>query len=103
MNPHLRLPREAIEDFCRKWMIIRLEIYGSALREDFRDDSDVDILVTFASDSHWSLMDLVVMEKELSRIIGRKVDLVERVSIERSQNPLRRKEILDTAKQFYAA
>lgn len=84
-------------------MIIRLDLFGSALRDDFRDDSDIDFLATFAADSHWSLMDLVTMEQELTSIVGRKVDLIERVSIERSHNPLRRKEILSTAKPYYAA
>ena len=103
MDHPIDIPRPAIEAFCRKWMIARLELFGSALRDDFRPDSDIDFLVTFAPDNRWSLMDLVTMEEELSRIIGRRADLVERVSIERSHNPLRRNEILATARPYYAA
>jgi hypothetical protein len=103
MNPRVDLPREAIEAFCRKWLIARLELFGSALREDFREDSDVDFLVTFSPDNRWSLFDLVTMEMDLSEIVGRKVDLISRRGIEQSRNPLRRKAILESAELYYAA
>jgi len=101
--PAIDLPRAAIEAFCHQWMIGRLEIFGSALRGDFRPESDVDFLVTFDPASRWSLMDLVSMELELAEILGRKVDIVERLSIEQSHNWIRRKEILGTAREYYAA
>ena len=97
------LPRATIEVFCRKWRIVRLDLFGSALREDFRSDSDLDFLVTFSPESNWSLFDLVEMEQELSAALGRKVDLVERSGVERSHNWIRRQEILGTARQYYAA
>jgi len=103
MNDATELPREAIEDFCKKWLITRLELFGSVLREDFHPDSDVDFLVTFDPQSHWSLMDLVTMELELAVIVGRKVDLVCRESVENSHNWIRRKEILGAAREYYAA
>ena len=94
----LQIPRDKIAEFCRRWKISRLELFGSALRADFRPDSDVDFLVSFAPGSGWSLFDLVEMEMELSQLLGRKADLVPRVSIERSHNWIRRKAILESAR-----
>lgn len=103
MALQLDLPREAIEAFCRKWQIARLDLFGSVLREDFGPDSDVDFLVTFAPDIRATLFDLVTMELELTEIVGRKVDLVSRWGIEHSRNPLRRKAILESAVPYYGA
>jgi hypothetical protein len=103
MTPRLELPRPEIEDFCRRWKIVRLELFGSVLRDDFRSDSDVDLLVTFTPDCPWSLMDIVAMEQELENLLGRKADLVERQTIEQSKNWIRRREILGTAREYYAA
>jgi len=103
MNRNVGLPREGIERFCRKWKIVRLELFGSVLREDFKPGSDVDFLVTFDPESRWSLFDLVTMEMELSEIVGRKVDLVSRRGIEQSRNWIRRKAILESAEVCYAA
>ena len=49
------VPKEKIEDFCRRWKIVELALFGSVLREDFRPDSDVDVLVTFSLDSDWGV------------------------------------------------
>ena len=103
MISRLDLPRPAIEGFCRKWRIVRLELFGSVLREDFRPDSDVDLLVTFAPESPWSLMDLVAMEQELGNLLGREVDLIERQCVEQSKNWIRRRAILNTATDYYHA
>ena len=65
-------------EFCQKWKIAELALFGSALRPDFGPASDVDVLVTFAPDSHPSLFDLVEMEEELKEIFAREVDLVSR-------------------------
>ncbi|MBI3948322.1 MAG: nucleotidyltransferase family protein [Armatimonadetes bacterium] len=102
---HLRIevPEEAIRGFCARWRITEFALFGSVLRSDFRPDSDVDVLVTFAKDANWSLFDLVQMEDELSRILGRRVDLVERPAVERSENYIRRRSILDSLEVVYAA
>jgi predicted nucleotidyltransferase len=97
------IPQDKIADFCRRWKISELALFGSVLREDFRPDSDVDVLVTFAPDAKWSLFDHVDMEDELEGILGRPVDLVSRRGIERSRNPFRRKAILDSARVVHAA
>jgi predicted nucleotidyltransferase len=99
----IALPLPELADFCRRWKIARLEVFGSALREDFGPESDVDFLATFEADAHLSLFDLVEAERELGELIGRKADLVERPDVERSQNPIRRQSILETARVVYDA
>jgi len=89
-----------IESFCRRWRIVEFALFGSVLREDFGQDSDVDVIVTFSESAHHSLFELVTMEKELSGIFGRKVDMVEKSAI---RNPFRRSEILKTMELVYAA
>ena len=101
IHPSLQLPAADIAEFCRRWHITRLEVFGSALRDDFRPDSDVDFLATFAPEATWSLLDLDEMEEDLERLIGRKVDLVSRRGLERSQNWLRRRAILTGAEAVY--
>lgn len=103
MSPRVTIDRGKIADFCRRWKMTELAFFGSVLRDDFRPDSDVDVLVTFAQDARWSLFDHVAMEEELSTLVGRKVDLVSRQVIERSSNWIRRKAILDGAEAYYAS
>ena len=91
------IPRDALAAFCRKWKITELALFGSALREDFGPESDIDLLVRFAPNHGWSLFDHVTMEDELHEIFRRKVDLVSRRAIEQSYNPIRRKAILESA------
>lgn len=95
------VPYSRIEEFCRKWNIIELSLFGSALREDFRPESDIDVLVTFAPEKEVNLSDLLNMEDELKQIFGREVDLVQRKSIERSENYIRRKHILNSLEVVY--
>lgn len=99
----ITLPKEKIIEFCRRWKITEFAVFGSVLRDDFGPASDVDVLVTFASDARWSLFAHVEMQDELTALFGRKVDLINRRGIERSRNPIRRREILDSAEIIYAA
>ncbi len=103
MSPKIDVDRERIADFCRRWAIVEFSLFGSILREDFRPDSDVDVLAAFAPDSHWGFDDLMKMEAELSRLFGRRVDLVERKAVERSRNYIRRNHILAGAEPIYVA
>jgi len=103
MSARIPIDRKKVADFCRRWKITEFALFGSVLRDDFRPDSDVDVLVTFAPDAEWSLFDDVDMEEELSAIFGRKVDLVSRRAVERSDNWIRRKAILSTAEPVYVA
>jgi predicted nucleotidyltransferase len=100
MSPKVRIERKAIADFCRRWKITEFALFGSVLREDFRPDSDVDVLVSFAPDARWSLSDLVEMEEQLTELFGRRVDLVEKEGL---RNPFRRQSILSTREVIYAA
>ena len=87
--------------FCQRWQITELSLFGSALRADFRADSDIDLLVTFAPDARWSLIDHVKIEQELEELLGRKVDLISKRGVERSENWIRRRNILDSAELVY--
>ena len=103
MRTEIPIPTERLDEFCRRWKIAELRVFGSALREDFRRDSDLDLLVRFALDADWSLMDHVAMEEELAGIVGRKVDLVSQRAIERSSNWIRRQAILESAEPYFAS
>jgi predicted nucleotidyltransferase len=94
---------DRLEEFCRRWKIAELSLFGSALRDDFRADSDIDLLARFAPDAEWSLLDHARMERELAGMLGREVDLVSRTAVEASPNWIRRREILNTARALYAA
>ena len=103
MPVRVPLDREKLERFCRQWRIAELAVFSSALREDFGPESDLDVLVTFEEAADWSLLDLDRMEEELAAVVGRKVDLVTRRGIERSENWIRRREILGSAEAIYRA
>jgi len=103
MSPKVNIDRERLAQFCRQRGIEELSLFGSALRQDFSDTSDVDLLVTFKPQSHPTLFDFVRMQEELSQLFHRPVDLVSRRGLERSANYLRRTEILSTAQPLYAA
>ena len=103
MELQLEIDRTAIAAFCSKWKIEDLSFFGSVLRPTFGPASDVDVLVRFAEDAEWTLLDQVRMEDELSSLLGRSVDLVSRRGIERSANWIRRQAILESAEPFYVA
>ncbi len=93
-------PTELI-NFCQENHILQLSVFGSVLREDFKKTSDIDLLVVFDPQIKLSLMDLVSIQYELEDLIGRKVDLIEKRSIENSHNWIRRKNILEAAIIIY--
>jgi predicted nucleotidyltransferase len=99
----INVPIDTIAAFCKKWNIIEFALFGSVLREDFRPDSDIDVLVRFAPNTDYGLLAHAHMENELSDLLGRPVDLIDRQAIEKSANWLRRQEILRTAEVYYAA
>ncbi len=101
MNPNnLPVPRHVIAEFCRRHHITEFALFGSVLRDDFRPDSDVDVLVTFAPEARPSLMDLALMQDELEQLFGRDVDVVEKPGL---RNPFRRRAILRTMQVVYAS
>jgi len=89
-----------IEEFCVRWRIHELSLFGSVLRDDFRPDSDVDILVSFDVAAEYGLWDLSTMKDELEALFHRKVDLVEKEAL---HNPFRRRSILASREIIYAA
>lgn len=94
----IEVDKEKLRDFCRRWKITEFALFGSATRPDeFRDDSDVDVLVRFAEGTRWDFGAWLDMKDQLAVIFGREVDLAERNSIEQMRNYLRRAEILETA------
>lgn len=97
----LGISERQIAGFCRRWRISAFALFGSVLRDDFDAASDLDVLVTFAPDADWGLLDHVQMEQELESLLGRSVDLLTRRSVEQSHNWLRRQEILSTAEVVY--
>jgi predicted nucleotidyltransferase len=96
----LQIPRETVAEFCRRWQIKELSVFGSAFGADFRSDSDVDVLVVFQDNAEWDLFDHMKAEAELKQIFGRDVDLVEKGAI---RNPFRRHHILNNREVIYAA
>jgi len=101
--PHLSIDDAQLEEFCRRSKILKLELFGSALRHDFNEASDIDLLVTYAPDAHWGLFGHAGIEQELSALLGRKVDLLTREAVEMSRNENRRKSILSSAVTVYEA
>ena len=100
----IEIPKERLREFCRKWKVTEFALFGSVTRpEEFRADSDVDVLVRFAEDAPWSLFDWVTMESELAAIFGRSVDLVERPAVEKSSNRFRKRSILTSAVELDVA
>jgi predicted nucleotidyltransferase len=93
-----------IAELCRRWGIVRLELFGSVLRDDFDSDSDVDILVTFAPEVRLTeINEWLRLESELQSLFGRKVDVSDRRLVESSRNWIRRRNILNSASELYAA
>jgi uncharacterized protein len=98
----VNLPTEQIAAFCDRWQVTEFALFGSVLRDDFRPDSDIDIMVQFHPDAHPTFSTLDQMEAELKTIFQRDIDLITRQGIETSQNYLRRQEILSSAQVIYA-
>ncbi len=97
------LPIEVIAQFCDRWQVTEFALFGSVLRDDFRPDSDIDILITFAPEAKRGLTETMQMRDQLQAIFDRKVDLIVKAAIERSENWLRRKNILESAQTIYVA
>jgi predicted nucleotidyltransferase len=99
MATQIEIPKDEIAAFCRRNGIRKLWVFGSALREDFRPDSDVDLLVDFQPDARAGLLDMAAMEIELGEMLGRKVDLRTPAEISRYF----RKNVLESAELQYDA
>jgi predicted nucleotidyltransferase len=102
IEARLGVPLQTLIDFCQRHHIAELSVFGSILRDDFKPTSDVDFLVTFASDARISLFDFVELEEQLEALLDRKVDLVSKRAIENSKNWIRQQNILGSAEVIYA-
>ena len=100
VHPRLDIEPEVLADYCRRWQITELALFGSVTRDDFRPDSDIDIMVEFAPDAGHSLWDFVHMRDELADLLGREVDLVKKGTI---RNPYRKLSIEKDLRVIYAA
>jgi hypothetical protein len=99
----LRLPMEEIASFCHKWQILEMAIFGSYLTDLCRSDSDVDILVTYSHEAKWSLFDFMDMREELKKIFGREIDVVNKKTLEKSLNPIKRDAIIESSEVIYVS
>ncbi|MBC7541445.1 MAG: nucleotidyltransferase family protein [Candidatus Sericytochromatia bacterium] len=99
MPAHIVIDNQAISEFCRKWQITELALFGSVLRDDFRSDSDIDVLVTFEEGADVGMLELVRMARELAGVFDRKVDVVEKAGL----RPMLRAEVLSSSEVLYAA
>jgi predicted nucleotidyltransferase len=97
------IPIEAIEKFCQRWHIVEMSLFGSILRDDFRADSDVDILVVFSPSFQRTLADMIQIKDELKSLFKRDVDIIVKSALKHSKNELRRQAIFESAQTIYVA
>lgn len=95
----ISLPDNKIKDFCLQYQVKRMALFGSVLRDDFRADSDVDVLVVFNPSARITFMTLGKMKRELSHLFKRPVDLVPQDGLK----PAIRESILSSSKEIYAS
>lgn len=96
---NIEVPLDEIEETCRRYHVRELAVFGSALRDDFRDDSDIDLLVEFDPDARIGLIRFYQLQFELERALRRSVDLVSKPGLHR----LIRENVLQTSEVVYAA
>ena len=99
VQDRLHIPMDALSELCQQYFVRELELFGSVLRDDFRDDSDIDILVEFEPDAPIGLIEYVRLQRELATLLGRSVDLVEKAGLK----PLIRDHIIASARPLYAS
>lgn len=100
----LPISEDALAEFCRKWRIRSLYVFGSALRpEDFNDESDFDLIADFEPDAPLRGFGHLHMERELTELLGRRTEVVDRKALDEDQNRRRRAHILGQARLLYAA
>jgi uncharacterized protein len=100
LRDRLHVSLADIEAYCQRWQITEFALFGSVLRDDFRPDSDVDVLIIFAPNHGWNLFDVMEMQRELEALFGREVDFIQKKEL---KNPYRRVNILKTHRVVYAS
>lgn len=90
--------------FQRRWGVTQIDVFGSAIRDDFSpEDSDVDLVLSFQDEGRVGLFDLCAMQRELEGVFERHVDILTRQTLEKMQNPLRQRNIRNSLKRLDAA
>ena len=95
----LNLTLDDVNRICEKYMISELSVFGSAIRDDFDDDSDVDILISFNENSNSTIDDILDLKDYFTNLFNRDVDIVESEGI---RNPIRKMNIMSTKEVLYA-
>lgn len=101
IQTRLGLSSQEVVAFCQRWGITKIALFGSILRDDFRADSDIDLLITFAPNTRQGLLTLAKIKHELESRLNRSIDLVPEASIQMSDNWIRQREILSSAQTIY--
>ncbi|MGB2924893.1 MAG: nucleotidyltransferase domain-containing protein [Limnothrix sp.] len=91
---------EQLESLCIKWEMREFAVFGSVLRDDFKEDSDIDCLIEFSDTANWDLFDIIELKRQLSKIFEREVDVVEKGSV---SNPFILKSIMDNHQVLYSS
>lgn len=99
----INIQEDKLAEICNRYKINELALFGSSLREDFSDDSDIDLLYVFEENTTHSLFDVAEIKEEFEKLFGRPVDFVSRKAIERSRNIYRKEGILGNIRVIYAA
>lgn len=103
IRSRIPVPHDKLDELCERWNLTQIWLFGSILRDDFRPDSDVDVLVSYNERARPSLFTLAKMERDFEEIFGRKVDLGERRGVEQSRNEIRKTRILASARLIHEA
>src|ERR1041385_3234760 len=103
ITKEIDLKSESIREFCSRWKIKELSVFGSILRDDFGPGSDIDFMVDYEAEADWDLFDHFRMQDERASIVGREVDVLDREGLESSENRFLKKEILSSVERGYAA
>ena len=98
-SAHIPVQGRKLSGLCRRYHVRRLAFFGSVLRDDFRPDSDVDVLVSFEPEARIGFITLSRMQRELSEIFQRSVDLVPMDGLK----PIIRESVLSSSQDVYAA
>ena len=97
-EPKIKIPTQNLETFCKRYQVSRMALFGSVLRDDFQPDSDVDVLVQFNSDARVIFITLGKMQRELTILFQRPVELIPQDGLK----PVIREEVLASAREVYA-
>ena len=98
LSQRLKVSYRDLADLCQRWKIEEMALFGSVLRDDFDENSDVDLLIVFEPKHGWNLFDLMDLQAELEHLFHRSVDVLQKKEL---TNPHRRREILKTHRLVY--